>query len=674
MLQRRRAVVLLGGALCLTAIAGTHLVAQDAPLIPLDQFFDNPEITAAKISPDGRTLAYLKPYEGVLNVFVRDLSANIDRRVTSDTLRPIRQYRWSADGNWIIYQQDRGGNENFHLFVVGAATFGTPNARDLTPYKGARAEIIDVPHDVPDEIVITLNKRDPSAFDAYWVNLETGALRPLAENTGQLTDYFIDRDRLHQLRVAMGHDSVGSTQIFVRPTERDPWHPVATYPADEHVAPIRMHPDGRHLYLRSDHGRTNVAALVLLDLRSGRDSVVETDPVRQVDFGTPLFSDVTDSLLATTYDGDTVRLYPRTAQMGLDLERIRRVHPGTPELLSATRDENKWIVDFISPTDPGATYLYDRKTGTSRFLFRPRPWLKTNQLAEMRPITFTARDGLTLHGYLSVPRGDVARDLPLVMLVHGGPWDRDVYGYDPEVQLLANRGYAVLQVNYRGSTGYGKAFSNAAVHQFGGAMHTDLLDGMHWLVEQGIADPKKVAIYGGSYGGYASLVGVTLTPGVFACAVDYGGPSSLVTLIRSFPTYWRPYLEATWYRFVGNPDVAADRTDMLARSPITFVDRIRVPLLVFHGANDPRVSKNESDRTVVALRNRGAKVGYYVAANEGHEFANADNRMALYRSIERFFGQCLGGRIQPSVSAFVDARIRALTVRIDTLQAAAPAP
>jgi dipeptidyl aminopeptidase/acylaminoacyl peptidase len=675
MFQRRRAVLaLLGWALCLTGSAAVRLAAQDVPLIPLDQLFDNPEITAAQISPDGRTLAYLKPYDGVLNVFVRDLSANIDRRVTSDTLRPIRQYRWSADGNWIIYQQDRGGNENFHLFVVAAAAPGAPKARDLTPYEGARAEIIDVPPDVSGEIVIALNKRSPTAFDAYWVNLETGALRPLAENPGRLTGYFIDRDRLHQLRVAVGHDSAGATQIFVRATERDPWHPVATYAPDEHVAPIRMHPDGRHLYMRSDHGKTNLAVLVLLDLRSGRDSLVETDPLRQVDLGSSLFSDVTDSLLATTYEGDTVRLYPKTAQLGRDLDRIRRAHGGTPELLSATRDESKWVVDFISPVDPGATYLYDRKNGTTRLLFNPRPWLTANTLAAMRPITFTARDGLTVHGYLSVPRGAAARDLPLVVLVHGGPWTRDHYGYYPEVQLLANRGYAVLQVNYRGSTGYGKAFVEAAVHQFSGAMQSDLLDGIHWAVEQGIADPAKVAIYGGSYGGYASLVGVTFSPGVFACAVDYVGPSSLVTLVRSFPAYWRPYLEGSWYRFVGNPDVASDRKDMLARSPIMFVDRIRAPLLVFQGANDPRVSKGESDRIVVALRNRGAKVGYYVAANEGHGFANADNRLALYRSIERFFGQCLGGRIQPSVSPFVDARIRALTVRIDTLHAAPAAP
>jgi len=413
---------------------------------------------------------------------------------------------------------------------------------------------------------------------------------------------------------------------------------------------------------------------VLLDLRTGRDSLVATDPLRHADVGAPLFSDATDSLLATAYDGDTVRLYPQTAQMTRDIERVRHAHAGTPEFLSATRDESKWIVDFISATDPGSTYVYDRKTGTARFLFSPRPWLKADELVEMRPIAFTARDGVAVHGYLSVPRGNVARDLPLVVVVHGGPWGRDDYGYDPEVQLLANRGYAVLQVNYRGSTGYGKAFSNAAVHQFGAAMHTDVIDAVYWVVARGLVDPKKVAIYGGSYGGYETLVGVTASPGVFACAVDYVGPSSLVTLIRSFPAYWRPYLESTWYRFVGNPDVAADRKEMLERSPITSVDRIRVPLLVFQGANDPRVAKSESDRIVVALRNRGIGVQYFVAPNEGHGFANANNRLALYRLMERFFSQCLGGRSQPTVSTAIDARIRALTVRIDTLHAPPAAP
>jgi dienelactone hydrolase len=383
---------------------------------------------------------------------------------------------------------------------------------------------------------------------------------------------------------------------------------------------------------------------------------------------------VTDSLIATVYVADTVRIYPKTAQLARDLARVRALHDGEPGITSRTRDETKWVVAFNSPTDPGATYLYNRTTGRGTFLFRPRPWLKNRTLAGMTPVSYKAEDGLTVHGYLSTPPGVPARNLPLVLLVHGGPWARDTWGYQPEAQLLANRGYAVLQINYRGSTGYGKQFYNAGVHEFAGKMHTDLIDGVNWAVRQGIADPKKVGIYGGSYGGYATLVGLTFTPGVFACGVDYVGPSSLVTLIESFPPYWRPFLEGSFYRHVGDPSKPAEREELLKRSPITRVDSIRVPLLIAQGANDPRVTKRESDQIAIALRDRGVKVKYLVAPNEGHGFQNADNRLALYHSMELFFRDCLGGRAQETVPATIEQKIAQLTVNVDTLKLAAAAP
>jgi len=439
---------------------------------------------------------------------------------------------------------------------------------------------------------------------------------------------------------------------------------------------LRIHPDGRHLYVLSNHGETDLSRLVSLDLETGQERVVHEDPERTAEppeEAGVLFGQATDSVLWVAYDADTVRIYPQAPGIATDLARIRGLHAGTPVVTSMTRDEQRWVVQFDSPTDPRATYLYDRRTGKGEFLFRPRPWLKPAELADVKPIAFPARDQLTIHGYLTTPKGVPARGLPLVLLVHGGPWARDDWGYDPEAQLFANRGYAVLQVNYRGSTGYGKRFLNAAVKQFAGAMHTDLIDGIEWAVKQGIADREKMCVYGGSYGGYATLVSVTFTPSVFTCAVDYVGPSSLITLVESFPPYWRPFLEGSWYRFVGDPSKPDDRKDMWARSPLSRVDSIRTPLLIVQGANDPRVTKRESDQLAIALRKRGVAVQYLVAGNEGHGFANPDNRLVLYHTMDQFFARYLGGRSQTPVPGNVESRARTMTVQPDTLKLAAQA-
>ncbi len=654
----------------LALFGSAPVVAQVAPVIPVEHFFDSPEIAAAQISPDGRWLAYLKPYRGKLNVFVRPVRTGEERRLTADTLRPIREYYWSADGARVLYLQDRGGNENFHIFAVGVDA-APGDARDLTPYEGARALVVDVPRDLPKRIFIGLNRRDPSAFDAYWLDLDTGKLELAARNPGRFAGYLVDR--AHRVRVGLAQGPAGENEIHVRADSAQPWRLLVSYPATENVQPLRIHPDGRHLYMFSNHGETDLGRLVSLDLETGQERVVHEDPDHAgepPETGGVLFSEATDSVLWTAYDADTTRIYPRTPEVAADLARIRRLHSGTPTVTSMTRDEQRWVVSFDTPTDPGVTYLYDRTTGKGSFLFRPRPWLKSTELASMKPIAFPARDGLTIHGYLTTPTGLSARKLPLVLLVHGGPWARDYFGYDPEAQLLANRGYAVLQVNYRGSTGYGKRFYNAAVKQFAAAMHTDLIDGVDWAVKQGIADRRKMCVYGGSYGGYATLVSVTFTPQVFTCAVDYVGPSSLITLVESFPAYWRPFLEGTWYRFVGDPSKPDDRKDMWARSPLSRVDRITTPLLIVQGANDPRVTKRESDQLAIALRNRGVKVQYLVAANEGHGFLNPDNRLALYHTMDRFFAQYLGGRTQAKVPADVDARIRAMTVGVDSLKLA----
>jgi dipeptidyl aminopeptidase/acylaminoacyl peptidase len=668
---------ILGVVASLLALAGAPAGAQVAdqarggmsPIIPLTHFFDNPEVAGAQISPDGRWLSYLKPYEGKLNIHIRPLAGGAERRMTSDTVRPIPGYFWSVDGRQLLYVQDTGGDENFHVHAVRVDEEGVPPARNLTPHPGARAMIYAVPRELPDRILVGMNQRDPSVFDAYWVNLATGEMTLAVQNPGRMAAFYLDPQ--HRIRAAMGQGPAGETVIFTRESDEAneaEWREVASYPAEEQVNILRYHPDGRRLWVSSNHGDTDLSQLALLDLGSGTKTAFESDPERQVDFGGAMFSERTDELLATVYAGDTIRIYPKTDEMARALAQLRGVHRGAPSITSQTLDERHWVVSFSSPTDPGATYLFDRETGEAQFLFRPRPWLQADQLADMHPISYATRDGFTVRGYLSVPRGVEPRNLPTVLLVHGGPWARDFWGYHPEAQLLANRGYAVLQLNYRGSTGYGKQFFNAAVGEFGRAMHTDLIDGVQWAVSQGIADPQRIGIYGGSYGGYATLVGLTFTPDVFACGVSYVGPSSLITLIESFPAYWRPFLEATWFRFVGDPADPQTREELRARSPLYHVDQIRAPLLIVQGQNDPRVTKLESDQLAIALRDRGVQVRYINAENEGHGFITPVNRLALYRSMELFFADCLGGRTQESVDTAVHQRIAEMTVKVDTLR------
>lgn len=660
---------LLGVAAAVTQPAPEE---QLPPIIPLTHFFDNPEIAGAQISPDGRYLSYLKPWRGKLNVHVRRIGSEDERLMTRDTIRPVFSHFWSADGSKLLYLQDQGGNENFHVFSVPVEGEGPAEARELTPFEGVRVFIFDVPRDRPQEILVALNRRNPSLFDAYWLNIESGELTLVAENPGNFGGMLADTE--NRVRAAIGQGPAGETIIYFRDTEDADWQEVARYPAQETANPIRFHPDGRRLYMSTNHGDTDLTGLALLDLETGELEYLERDPEGEVDLSGATFSDVTDSLLATVYEADTVRIYPKTAWAEGVLTDLRAVHDGTPNITSMTRDEQRLIVSYDSPRDPGATYRYDAETGEHEFLFRPRPWLEPEQLADMRPIAFEARDGMAIHGYLTTPVGLAPRSLPTVLYVHGGPWARDSWGYDPVAQLLANRGYAVLQVNYRGSTGYGKAFYNAAVGEFAGAMHDDLIDGLQWAIDEGIVDSARVGIHGGSYGGYATLVGMTFTPEYFTCGVDYVGPSSLITLIESFPPYWRPFLEGSWFRFVGDPADPETREALKDKSPLFSVDRIEDPLLVVQGANDPRVTKLESDQLVLALRDRGIAVEYLVAPNEGHGFANADNRLALYRAMETFFGQCLGGRVQAEVEPAIADKISELRVDVDTLTAPTESP
>lgn len=607
------------------------------PLIPLGHFFDNPERALARLSPDGTRISWLAPRDGVLNVWVRDAAGGEAVPVTDDRDRGIRSYLWSRDSRRILFSQDSGGDENHHLFSIDAS--GQGRARDLTPFPGVRAGLIAAPRATPGHVLVSMNLRDRSLFDAYRLNLASGKLTLIGRNPGNILGWQADREGL--LRAAYAQTPAGDYELLVRDDEAGELRVVAEFANEDGGQPYAFTPDGSALWVGSARG-SDLVRLVELDPADGSEREIDRDD--EVDLGGPVISDLTGELLGAVYLRDRVVMHAFDERLARDWEALRGLHHGDPRITGQDAAETKWIVAFDDDRDPGATFLYDRGTGESELLFRSRPWLDPATLAPMTPVRITSRDGLTLHSYLTLPLDVEPKGLPAVLVVHGGPWARDAWGYEPQAQMLANRGYAVLQVNYRGSTGFGKSFTHAAEREFSGKMHDDLIDAVEWLVTEGIADRERVGIYGGSYGGYAALVGASFTPDVFAAAVSMVGPSSLVTLVRSFPAYWRPLLASTWFRYVGDPDDPDQLADLEARSPLNRVDDITAPLLVIQGANDPRVTKAESDQIVEALRARGVEVEYLVKDDEGHGFVKPENRMEAYGAIERFFAKHLGGR------------------------------
>lgn len=608
------------------------------PLIPLRHLFDNPERASARISPDGRHLSWLAPRDGVLNVWVAPVDGGEAHPVTDDRHRGIRAHMWSRDSRRIIYLQDRGGDENTHVYCVDAQG---GRVRDLTPFPGVRAGLIAAPRATPRHLLISMNLRDRSLFDAYRVTLATGRLELVGRNPGDILGW--QEDREGRIRAAVSQTPTGDHRILVRDHEEDGFRVVAEYANEDGGHPYAFTPDGRALWVGSAKGSDRLR-LVELDLGDGTERVIDED--EKADLSGPVISGRTGELLGAVYLRDRVVMHAFDDRFREDWEALKELHPGDPHITGQDADETTFVVAFNDDRDPGTFHLFDRTTRTGRLLFRSRPWLDPEILAPMEPVTIRSRDGLDLHSYLTLPPGVEPRGLPAVLVVHGGPWSRDAWGYDPEAQLLANRGYAVLQVNYRGSTGFGKSFMHAAEREFAGKMHDDLIDGVEWLIGRGIADPARIAIYGGSYGGYAALVGAAFTPDVFAAAISVVGPSNLVTLVRSFPAYWRPLLAGSWFRYVGDPEDPEDRADMEARSPLNRADAIRCPLLVIQGANDPRVTKAESDQIVAALRARGVPVEYIVKDDEGHGFVRPENRLDVYRAVERFLARHLGGRAE----------------------------
>lgn len=621
-------------------------------LLPAEAFFAPPERTSATLSPDGTRIAFLAPWKDRLNVWVGDVDAIEDARcVTADGHRSIGEYHWADDPRWLLYLQDDDGDEHWHVHRVDLDDPDAP-AVDLTPFPGARVFRFEQPFGRPGTATVAINHRTPAEIDFCEIDIATGAFTVLSEGAAGSDAGMVgpDGEQYGVTPTPEGHfelrhrDRATGTQRVV--TEFDGAdHPLGLHPA-------RLTPDGTGMWVGSHRGSDRLR-LVRIDLATGEETDVDSHPRFDLDLRSQVFPGLpsplivdraTGELIGVRYYGERQVIQPLTPHFASVLEHVEALSDGDLGALSSDVQGRRWVAAFTHDREPGVTWLYDHATGEARVLFRPRPDLDPDAMAPMTPVTITARDGLPLPSYLTLPVGVDPVGLPTVLIVHGGPWTRDAWGFDPSAQFFANRGYAVLQVNFRGSTGFGSAHAQAALGQFAGTMHDDLVDAVRWTVEQGYSDPSRVAIFGGSYGGYATLVGITATPDLFAAAVDYVGISNLATFMRALPEALRPGLVSNWYRYVGDPEDPEQEADMLARSPITYADRITTPLMVFQGANDVRVPQAESDAIVSSLRDRGVEVDYRIYADEGHMFSNPENLVDMFSAAGRFFAEHLGGR------------------------------
>lgn len=607
-------------------------------LIPMEDFFRNPKQTNYQLSPDGQYLAFMKPWESRLNVHIRKIGDNKILRVTHATERDVSGYFW-ANNSRIAFIQDKGGDENFKLYAVNA---DGNNFKELTPFDSVRVQFIDQLEDNDAEMIIALNKRDKRIFDPYRINVNTGEMQMIIENPGNISQWVTDNDG--QLRLAITSDGVNTSYLY-RDSEEEEFRNIMTLNFKQTLQPMAFTYDNKFLYAASNLGRDKTA-LVIYDIANAQE-LENLYEHPDVDIDDLLRSRKRKIITGVSYTTDKRFFYFFDEERKQLQERLEGSLSGYEvRVVSMSRDEDKVLVRTFSDKSRGAYYFYDRTTDQLRKLEDVSPWLDESRMAEMKPIKYTTRDGLLIHGYLTLPRGAEAKDLPVVVNPHGGPWARDYWGFNPEVQFLANRGYAVLQMNFRGSTGYGRAFWEKSFEQWGKTMQADITDGVNWLIEQGIADADRIGIYGGSYGGYATLAGLAFTPDIYACGVDYVGVSNIFTLLESIPPYWEPYREML-YEMVGHPE--EDKELLTAVSPLFHAEKITAPLFVAQGANDPRVKKAESDQIVDALKKRNIDVPYMVKDNEGHGFRNEENRFDFYRAMERFFAQHLNGQQETTV-------------------------
>lgn len=626
--------IIATGCLALGFMTSCNKAPEPAPIIPLENFFKNPEKASYQISPDGQYYSYTAPYESRMNIYVQKIGQDSAVRITSETERDIAGYFW-GNNNRILFLKDTGGDENYQLYGVN---IDGNNPMPLTAFPGVRTQIIDDLPEIESELIIGLNKRNPQIFDPYRLNIETGELTMLAENPGNIQGWMTDHDG--KLRVAVALDGVNQSLLY-RDTEDEQFRVLVTTSFKESLSPYVFTPDNKMLYAISNLGRDK-NALIVFDPQTAKETekLYEND---KYDISGLSYSRKYKKLQATSYTAhDGVKRHFFDDNFKAVFDKIGAKVDNKPfGISSMNKDENIMIVRTYNDKTPGGYYVYDVEKDNLTHISDVYPWLNEENMATMNCVTYTTRDGLTIEGYLTLPKGytmETAKNLPVVVNPHGGPWARDNWGFNPEVQFLANRGYAVFQMNFRGSTGFGKNFWEISFKQWGRTMQDDITDGVEWLKEKGIANPDKIAIYGGSYGGYATLAGLTFTPDLYACGVDYVGVSNLFTFLNTIPPYWKPMLDMM-YEMVGDPK--ADSTLLANSSPVFHVDKIKAPLFVAQGANDPRVNKAESDQMVEALKKRGVETQYMVKDNEGHGFHNEENRFEFYRAMEKFLADHL---------------------------------
>ena len=597
----------------------------------VEDFFKNPEQTRYRISPNGDYYSYMSPYENRMNVYIQKIGDTEAKRITDETERDISGYFW-ANNNRILYIKDKGGNENFSLYGVD---IDGGNFTDLSPYDSVRIQMIDPLEDIDDEIIIGMNKDNQSLFEPYNLNINSGEIKKLAENknmqnpiSGWLTDHE------GNIRIAMQVVDGINARILYRDDAMSEFSEIITTNFKETFNPLFFEFDNSPVVYASSNIGRDKEAIVRFDLKTKQEEVlfehnlVDVNELRHSRHGGK-------KLTYANYTSDKVYRHYFDENTKLMFEDLESKLPGYEiALVNSNKEENKYLVRTYSDKSRGAYYFYDKSSKNLKKLVEVSPNINETDMADQKPISYQSRDGLTIHGYLTLPKGVEAKNLPIVINPHGGPWARDNWGFNPEIQLMANRGYGVLQMNFRGSTGYGKEFWQASFKEWGKKMQNDITDGVNWLIDQGIADADRIAIYGGSYGGYATLAGVTYTPELYACAVDYVGVSNLHTFMKTIPPYWKPYLEMM-YEMVGNPET--ENQLMIDASPVNFVDNIQCPLFVAQGANDPRVNIDESDQIVQALRDKGINVPYMVKYDEGHGFHNEENRFEFYNTMMGFF-------------------------------------
>jgi dipeptidyl aminopeptidase/acylaminoacyl peptidase len=673
----RKSLAFVFAVLCaglLTVSSPRAIVGQagvQPPIIDRELFFGDPEISGAQISPDGKFIAFVKPFKGTRNVWVKRTEEPFDaaKAITADKSRPISQYFWSRDGKYILFAQDKAGDENYLVYAVNPADSpvagqDVPVARNLTDAKGVRALIYAVPRTEPDAIYVGLNDRDPAWHDLYKVKISTGERTLVRKNTERITGWVFDLK--DQLRMATRSADNGDTEVLR--VDDNGFTKVYSCNVFESCGPVRYHKDGQRVYFETNKGaNVDLTRLELFDPGTGKEELVESDPMNRVDFGNANFSEVSDDLIATSYNDERERIYWKDKAFEADYKLLQKKLPRKEiGFASGTKDERLFLIVASSDTEPGERYLFDRQTKKFTLQYRIRERLNRDYLAPMTAVRYKSSDGLEIPAYLTLPKGLAAKNLPAVIFPHGGPWGRDSWGYNSIAQFLANRGYVVLSPNFRGSAGYGKKFLDAGNKQWGDKMQDDVTWGVKYLVAQGIADPKRVGIMGGSYGGYATLAGVTFTPDVYAAAVDIVGPSNLVTLLETIPPYWES-IRKLFYARMGDPATPEGKVQLERQSPLNHASKIKTPLLVIQGANDPRVNKREADQIVIALRDRSYPVEYLVAPDEGHGFARPVNNMAMFATTEKFLAKYLGGRYQESMTPEVGQRLKEISVDVKTV-------